>query len=120
MMPARQQDYYQRLGVSATATPSQIKQAYRARVLETHPDLHRGADPARFQGVKNAYEVLANPQERRRYDMLMGLGFHARRPGVYRRSFDRLFASMLFGLRATVLSVPDLAAGAEVARRKAG
>ncbi len=120
MMPHCDQNYYQRLGVTPAATPAQLKQAYRARVLETHPDLHPGSDPSPFQLIRKAYEVLANPAERRCYDQAMGLGCEAPRPCVYRRSFDRLFASLLFGLRATVLSVHDLSTQVESARRKAG
>jgi DnaJ-class molecular chaperone len=120
MMPHCEPNFYQRLGVTPGATPAQLKQAYRAQVLATHPDLHRGADPDRFRLLKRAYEVLANPEERRRYDMAMGLGEAGQRPGVYTRSFERLFASLFFGLRATVLSVRELSEQVEVARRKAG
>lgn len=120
MMPVREQNYYQRLGVTPSAAPDQLKRAYRARLLETHPALHRGADPSCFQLVKTAYQVLANPAERRRYDVLMRLGMRPARPPVYRRSYDRLLAGLSAGLKATVLRLDDLVEQVDVARRRAG
>ena len=120
MAPVREQNYYQRLGVMPAAAPDQLKRAYRARLLETHPALHRGADPACFQIIKRAYEVLANPSERERYDTLMGLGSQPSRPPIYRRSYDRLLACLSARLRITVLSFDDLADQVDVARRRAG
>jgi hypothetical protein len=46
------------LGVRERATREDIKRAYRARVLETHPD--RGGDRAEFEAVVRAYEALAD------------------------------------------------------------
>jgi curved DNA-binding protein CbpA len=120
MMPHGEQNYYQRLGVTPSATPAQLKEAYRARILETHPDLHPGLDPARCQLVRTAYAVLANPDQRRHYDAAMGYGRDAQRPCIYRRSFDRLFASLCFGLRATTLSLRELSDEVDHACRKAG
>lgn len=45
------------LGVERDATLADIKRAYRARALETHPD--RGGDPDRFRAVQRAYEQLS-------------------------------------------------------------
>ena len=120
MVPVLEQNYYQRLGVTPSAAPDQIKRAYRARLLQAHPALHKGMDPADFQLIKRAYEVLANPHERRRYDLLTGLGFQSLRPSVYRRSYDRLITGLCAGLKANIMSFDELAEQVEVPLRRAG
>lgn len=57
---------YETLGVPDTASPAQIKAAYRRRAKETHPD--KGSDGAEFALVAKAYAVLSDPEMRARYD----------------------------------------------------
>jgi DnaJ-class molecular chaperone len=64
------EDYYQTLGVARTATDKEIRAAFRRLARRWHPD-SRPDDPAgakRFQQVAEAYEVLSNPEKRRKYD----------------------------------------------------
>ena len=61
--------YYTRLGVAPTATPSEIKAAYRSRAMELHPDRHPDRDTTKkFQELQQAYKVLSNPDSRTAYD----------------------------------------------------
>lgn len=65
-------DYYATLGVPKTATEKDIKQAFRKLARKHHPDVNpgdRGAE-ARFKEVNEAYEVLGNPESRKKYDEL--------------------------------------------------
>ena len=63
-------DHYEALGVSRDATDDQIKKAYRKLARELHPDVNDAPEAQeRFKSVTHAYEVLSDPDERRKYDM---------------------------------------------------
>jgi DnaJ-class molecular chaperone len=65
-------DYYQILGVSKAAPAKDIKQAYRKLARKHHPDVNPGDKSAetRFKEINEAYEVLGDPEKRRKYDEL--------------------------------------------------
>lgn len=58
--------HYETLGVSNSATPDEIKKAYRRLASKHHPD--KGGDTAMFQKIEEAYRVLSDPQQRQQYD----------------------------------------------------
>lgn len=59
-------DYYDTLGVPRTASPEEIKKAYRKLAMEHHPD--RGGDNNKFQEISVAYNTLSDPDKKAAYD----------------------------------------------------
>ena len=78
---AEKRDYYEVLGVQKDASAEEIKKAYRKITKENHPDLHPGdkACEERFKEGNEAYEVLSDPDKRKKYDQF---GFAAFDPNA--------------------------------------
>lgn len=73
-MAPRFKDYYETLGVSRDATADEIKRAFRKLARRHHPDratpANKDVAEAKFKEVNEAYEVLGDPEKRKRYDQL--------------------------------------------------
>ncbi len=71
-MPVQFRDYYQTLGVAKTASEDDIKSAFRKLARKYHPDVAKDKKTAeeKFKEINEAYEVLGDPEKRRKYDEL--------------------------------------------------
>ncbi len=68
---ADKRDYYDVLGIPKDASPEDIKKAYRRLAMKYHPDMNKDSPKEaeeKFKEVSEAYEVLADPDKRARYD----------------------------------------------------
>ena len=67
---AQKQDYYEILGANRSATPDELKKAYRKKAMKYHPDRNQGDKEAegKFKEVSEAYEVLSDAKKRQQYD----------------------------------------------------
>ena len=91
-------DHYATLGVAKTATPDEIKKAYRRLASQHHPD--KGGDTAMFQKVEEAYRTLSDPDKKSQYDN-PNQGFNFGGPNMFSGDMDpRDLFSHIFGQRA--------------------
>jgi hypothetical protein len=66
--------HYEALGAAQTATPAELREAFRRAARASHPDRHGDASAERMAAVNEAWRVLGDPDRRRRYDADLAAG----------------------------------------------
>ena len=81
-MAVQFRDYYETLGVPKTATEDEIRSAFRKLARKYHPDVAKDKKDAeeKFKQINEAYEVLSDPEKRKKYDQL---GANWNQPGGF-------------------------------------
>ncbi len=110
-------DYYDVLGIGRSATPEEVKKAFRRIAMESHPD--RNPDDAeaesRFKEASEAFAILSDEEKRRRYDRMGHSAFRNASGGAaYERVDFSSFGEILEGLFGDILG------GAMGRRQRAG
>ena len=96
-------DYYEVLEVSRSASDAEIKKAYRQKAIQFHPDKNPGDHTAeeKFKEAAEAYEVLSDPEKRKRYDQFGHAGVNGQGGGGFGggMSMDDIFSNFgdIFG-----------------------
>ena len=76
-------DYYELLGVERSASPEDVKKAYRKLAMKYHPDKNPGDQEAenKFKEISEAYEILSSPEKKQRYDQFGHAGVNGNGAG---------------------------------------
>jgi molecular chaperone DnaJ len=94
-------DYYEVLGVPKNASQEEIKAAYRKLALKYHPDRNPNNKEAenKFKEAAEAYEMLSNPEKRKRYDQFGHAGAEMGGFGAHEMNMEDIFAQFgdIFG-----------------------
>ncbi len=87
-------DYYATLGVPKDATKEEIQKSYRKLARKYHPDVNKSAGAeSKFKEINEAYEVLKDPGNRKKYDRFGSAWKQTQTTGTAPPGFEDLFSA---------------------------
>jgi len=103
-------DYYKILEVPRTASPEEMKKAYRKLAMKYHPDRNKGdkTSESKFKDINEAYAVVSNAEKRKQYDLFGAEGFQKKytQEDIFRDfDFSGIFREFGFGEDRRTFSV---------------
>ena len=98
-------DHYKTLGVDRSATPEQIKQAFRKLAMQHHPD--RNGDETEFKKINEAYDVLSNASRKQEYDDKLDSAMHSNFGSMFDDPFE-FFKSKTTRTRQNLTTVVEI------------
>lgn len=122
---ANKRDYYEILGLGRSASPDEIKKAYRKLAIQFHPDKNPGDKKAeeKFKELSEAYEVLSNPQKRQMFDQFGHAAAGGGGPGGFdfQQGFGGASVNDIFGdIFGDLFGAAGAGAGNRGRRRRGG
>jgi molecular chaperone DnaJ len=123
---ANKRDFYDILGVARNASDEEIKKAYRKLAMKYHPDRNPDSKEAeaKFKEVKEAYEMLSDPQKRAAYDQYGHAGVDPNMGGFgggggqgfgdFSEAFGDIFGDIFGGGRQSRSGGPQVYRGADL------
>ena len=95
---ADKRDYYEVLGISKTASPDEIKKAYRQMAKKYHPDANPGDKEAeaKFKEAAEAYGILSDPEKKKLYDQYGHAAFEAGGAGAGGYNYQNMDMNDIF------------------------
>ena len=93
------QTHYEVLGIEPTASESEIKKAYRSMSLKYHPDRNQSEEAKTImQNITGAYEILSDPESKKKYDMQLKFGNNAMPDSREFNDINDIFSMMFNGI----------------------
>ena len=100
---AIERNHYDVLGVTQSASPADVRKAYRTLVRRQHPDVSNSSDHGAISAINEAWSVLSDPVKRAAYDRTLSSAHHELRVVAAEHDVDMVYPRAQFPWRSMVV-----------------